>query len=225
MTPHDRYLAEVHPWLRQWWQALQPQTAAEQEKVPHTLGDLGRGDRAKLQRCTTVDELAQESAANLLAAHLAEGFAHRENWKSRWVEEHYEALFLVAGILSHVKKNPPNQDPLVGRSLAWVVGNANIPHGRDRASMSELRFKRLLKSRNDNDFYRQLIHTLRLAGGVADVSVLADDVLAWSMERDRPDLTPSNSLKFRWARDYYVTAKEPVSSKATKQAKNKESIP
>jgi CRISPR system Cascade subunit CasB len=61
-----------------------------------------------------------------------------------------------------------------------------------------------------------------LAGGVADVAVLADDLLAWCMEQDQQkrEGKPSESLRFRWARDYYLTAKEQSSSESANTESN-----
>jgi CRISPR system Cascade subunit CasB len=88
--------------------------------------------------------------------------------------------------------------------------------------MSELRFKRLLRASDAEDFFRQARRAVQLAGGVADVAVLADDLLAWSIERDQREQAwkPSESLKFRWARDYYLTAKEQFSSESANPKPN-----
>lgn len=209
MNPRYRYLnEEQRVGLRGWWRALQPRSP-ESPSLPFEWSDLGRGDRAKLRRCSTIEELELESAANRLAAYLEEDMTRLGDWRSRRIVEHYYALFLLAGALVQVK-----EDPHDGRSLAWRVGNANIAPGQ-RASMSELRFKRLLRSRSNNDFYRQIIRAVQLAGGSADVAVLADDVLAWSLEQDRTARVPCDSLKFRWARDYYLTAKQQASAEST----------
>jgi CRISPR system Cascade subunit CasB len=215
MKPRYRYLNEVQRvGLRGWWRALQPRSP-ESPSLPFEWSDLGRGDRAKLKRCSTVDELGQESAANRLAAHLAKDIEKLDVQRNRWVTEHYDSLLLLAGVLAHVEKDLHDKASHGGRSLAWIIGNANIAPGQDKASMSELRFKRLLRARDNEDFYRQLIRALQLAKGKADVAVLADDVLAWSIEKDKAAHAPSDSLKFRWARDYYLTAKQQTFADST----------
>ncbi|MCY1462341.1 hypothetical protein D9M71_801050 [compost metagenome] len=60
---------------------------------------------------------------------------------------------------------------------------------------------------------------MQLADGKADVAQLADDLLAWLIEGERPVARASDGVKFRWAYDYYLTnweqaaAAEPESNK------------
>jgi CRISPR system Cascade subunit CasB len=209
MSSKYQYLDEALCfWLREWCQALQPQDAAN-TPVPPVLRHLGRGDRAQLKRCTSIEELETESAANLLVTHLSQDAWVKHPRLKPWLKEHdYGALFLIAGVLTHVKNNSGN-----GKSLAWRVGNANISKGTP-VPMSELRFRRLLRARDIEDFYRQVRRAVQLANGDVDAAVLADDLLAWCYEESLKtrESRPSNSLKFRWARDYYLTEKEHRSS-------------
>ena len=70
--------------------------------------------------------------------------------------------------------------------------------------MSELRFRRALKARSPEEFFLAARRMLTLAGGVADITVLADDLLAWAFEHHGRDVSqPARSLSFRWAQDYY----------------------
>jgi CRISPR system Cascade subunit CasB len=207
MRSRFRYLDQGQcSWIRDWWRAMQPATT-ENKDVPFALRALSRADRAKCKRCISLEELELELAPNLLAAHLADS-VHAEPWLQKWLQGHYEALFLLAGVLVHVKED--TQD---GQSLALRTGNAKVTPDKP-LMMSELRFKRLLRATDTEDFFRQARRAIQLAGGVADVAVLADDLLAWSYERDQHESAwkPSESLKFRWARDYYLTAKEQSSS-------------
>jgi CRISPR system Cascade subunit CasB len=188
---------------------MQPATT-EDKDVPFALRALSRADRAKCKRCTTLEELELELAPNLLAAHFAEPAQTEETWLQKWLQGHYEALFLLAGVLAHVK-----EDVQDGQSLALRTGNAKATPDKP-PRMSELRFKRLLRATDAEDFFRQARRAVQLAGGVADVAVLAYDLLAWSIERDQQKRAwkPSESLKFRWARDYYLTVKEQSSSQS-----------
>jgi CRISPR system Cascade subunit CasB len=204
MRSRFRYLDQGQcSWIRDWWRAMQPATT-EDKDVPFALRALSRADRAKCRRCTTLGELELELAPNLLAAHLAEPTQAQETWLQKWLQGHYEALFLLAGVLAHVK-----EDVQDGQSLALRTGNAKATPDKP-PRMSELRFKRLLRATDTEDFFRQTRRAVQLAGGVADVAVLADDLLSWSIEQDQQKRAwkPSESLKFRWARDYYLTAKE-----------------
>jgi CRISPR system Cascade subunit CasB len=209
MSSTYQYLDESQcSWLREWCRAMQSQDA-ENTPVRPALRHLGRGDRAKLKRCTSIEELETESAANLLVSYLSQDAWEKRPRLKPWLREHdYGALFLIAGVLTHVKKDAGN-----GKSLAWRVGNANTSKGAP-VPMSELRFKRLLRTRDIEDFYRQARRAVQLANGDVDAAVLADDLLAWCYEESLKtrESRPSNSLKFRWARDYYLTAKEHRSS-------------
>lgn len=210
MRSRFRYLDQGQcSWIRDWWRAMQPATT-EDKDVPFALRGLSRADRAKCRRCTSLEELELELAPNLLAAHFAAPAQEQQTWVQKWSQGHYEVLFLLAGVLVHVKDDMED-----GQSLALRTGNAKATPDKPPC-MSELRFKRLLRATDTEDFFRQTRRAVQLAGGVADVAVLADDLLAWSIERDQRDRAwkPSESLRFRWARDYYLTAKEQSSSQS-----------
>jgi CRISPR system Cascade subunit CasB len=210
MRSRFRYLDQGQcSWIRDWWRAMQPATM-ENKDVPFALRALSRADRAKCKHCISLGELELELAPNLLAAHFAEPAQVQETWLQKWLQGHYEALFLLAGVLVHVKED--TQD---GQSLALRTGNAKVTPDKPLL-MSELRFKRLLRATDTEDFFRQIRRAVQLSKGKADVAVLADDLLAWSIEQDQQKRTwkPSESLKFRWARDYYLTAKEQFSSQS-----------
>jgi CRISPR system Cascade subunit CasB len=211
MRSRFRYLDQGQCfWIRDWWRAMQPATT-EDKDLPFALRAFSRADRAKCKRCASLEELELESAPNLLAAHFAEPAQAQETWLQKWLQGHYEALFLLAGVLAHVK-----EDVQDGQSLALRTGNAKATSD-EPPRMSELRFKRLLRATDTEDFFRQARRAIQLAGGVADVAVLADDLLAWSIEQNQRECAwkPSESLKFRWARDYYLTAKEQSSSSSS----------
>ena len=177
-------------WLREWWRALQPQDG-EGAAVSPALRHLTRADRAKLKRCASIDELQIESAANLLVEHLSRDAWAKQPYLKSWLEKtDCAALFLIAGVLAHVKNNVAD-----GKSLAWRVGKANTPKDAP-TPMSELRFKRMLRARDVEDFYRQVRRGVQLAKGDVDVAVLANDLLAWCYEQslDTRASKPSNSL-------------------------------
>ncbi len=185
-------------WLRAWWGALQ-QASGPETKIPPELRGLGRGDRARLRRADSMEELETERAANLLVASLLRGEWERHMAKASF-EGDPSALLMVAGVLSVVKTDSND-----GKSLARKLGVGAKP-GEKVAPMNEIRFKRLLQARNLEDFFLLARRAVRLAGEAVDVAVLADDLLAWAYEREfaagaqRPALT----LSFRWAQDYYV---------------------
>lgn len=193
MKPRKSSLNEAQRrWVCDWWRALQPREPGS-EPPPGELTGLGRGDRARLRRCTDSDELLLEPASHLLVRRLiALGLAD--------VPVSYERLARVAGVLARVKV-----DARDGLSLARHLGNAS---GAERAPMSELRFKRLQRTRNLDDLYLQWLRAVQLADGRADVAQLADDLLTWQQELEQSDTRASDGVRFRWAYDYYLNARD-----------------
>ena len=193
-----RYLSEAHGhWLRDWCRALR----AEADPVrgfPPELFALGRGDRARLKRAGSIEELETERAANLLVARLLRG-----EWNNNFARSRFQtdpsALLMVSGVLARVKS-----DARDGKSLAWRIGAASTK------PLHELRFKRLLQAKSLEDFFLQVRRAVQLADGAADLAVLADDLLAWAYEQQSASGSqrPARSLRFRWAQDYYQPLKD-----------------
>lgn len=193
-----RYLDEAQcKWIGQWWQALQPTGKASVSR-PADLAGLGRAGRARLKRCTSLDELLLIQATHCLAGPLLALEAAKNH--PRFKESDYECLALLAGGLAQVASNAGD-----GASLPAKLGMGSVKP-RERPPLSELRFRRLQRARDTDDFYRQLSRALKLAKGTADITVLADDLMAWGLERKLIARTSSHDLKFRWARDYYLPA-------------------
>ncbi|MCF1440564.1 type I-E CRISPR-associated protein Cse2/CasB [Ralstonia nicotianae] len=199
MSPHKHYLDDAQrKWIRSWWLALQPREDKSKSTVPGALALLGRGDRAGLKRCSGVAELLTESATFQLAERLLSLEAAKE--RARFADD-YDAVALVAGVLSHV-----SQDRANGKSV--IAGLGRSGRGDATPKLSEIRFRRLLQGRDLDDFYRQLVRVVQLAERTADVAQLADDMLAWCRERGHTTVTPSHGVRFRWARDYYLVSAE-----------------
>jgi CRISPR system Cascade subunit CasB len=204
-----RYLSEAHGhWIRDWWGALQPKTSSEKKTSPELFA-LDRGDRARLKRANSVEELETERAANLLVARLQSG-----EWKNHLAKNRFDldarAVLMAAGVLAAVKADKHD-----GKSLAWHVGAASA-EGGENSPMSEMRFKRMLQAKSIEDFFPMARRAVQLANrtskdrGTVDVVVLADDLLAWVYEQTlvNGSQRPANSLCFRWAQDYYQPLKD-----------------
>ncbi|MGV8844686.1 MAG: type I-E CRISPR-associated protein Cse2/CasB [Pseudomonas sp.] len=201
MKAQRRYLDDAqHSWLRQWWRALQPREEGA-VNLPGELLAMGRADRARLKRCSGLDDLLLESATHRLAGRLLTLEANKQ-WP-RFSSVDYTPLALLAGALAQVTDDQAN-----GASLAAQLGGAKPG---ETAPMSELRFRRLQQVRGIDDFYRQLVRALQLAKRKVDLAALAEDVLAWSLEQGHTSVAPSDGLKFRWARDYYLSAPDRAS--------------
>ena len=118
MKAQRRYLDDTqHSWLRQWWQALQPREEGATAKLPGELLGLGRGDRARLKRCSGLDDLLLESATHRLAGRLMTLEAGKQ-WP-RFNSADYAPLALLAGALAHVLEDSGD-----GASLAARLGDA-----------------------------------------------------------------------------------------------------
>ncbi|SDN36988.1 type I-E CRISPR-associated protein Cse2/CasB [Pseudomonas jinjuensis] len=211
MKARSSYLDEAQrQWVRDWWGALQPRPSDASSLSPMLAG-LGRGARAMLRRCADLDGLLMESANHVLARRLIELDEHK-TWRSLADANAYSHLALIGGVLAQVKEDLRDK-----RSLAWHLGNGA---GNGRPSMSELRFKRLQRVRDPDDLYLQWRRAVQLADGKADVAQLADDLLAWLIEGERPVARASDGVKFRWAYDYYLTNREQAA--AAEPESNKE---
>ncbi|EQM72185.1 hypothetical protein L686_06030 [Stutzerimonas stutzeri MF28] len=158
---------------------------------------MGRGERAQLRRCADADELLGYASTLLLAERLIaldEGRVLPDEPYS------YERLAWVAGVLAMVKS-----DTRDGKSLAWRLGHGA---GHDRPKMSELRFKALQRSPGMPDLFRHWRRAVQLADCEMDVVRLADDLLSWQFELGRSPVRASDGVKFRWACDYYLSARD-----------------
>ena len=140
--------------------------------------ERARGDRAALRRCRSAQEIAFVPAFHRLRHNL-----------SRIAPVDAEKLAVVAGILSHVRKND--------YSLRFAQQMATSKDGGDRARVSGLRFRRLLKIEGRDDLYGAIVRIVRLLDGSVNIASLADGVYWWN-ER----------TKNNWAFDYYDRAPE-----------------
>ncbi|MNM92606.1 CRISPR-associated protein Cse2 [compost metagenome] len=215
MKARKPYLDEAQRhWVRDWWRALQPRAIGDKALPPPLVG-LGRASRAMLRRCTDLDGLLMESANHLLARRLIELDSHKSQRSLVDEDAAYAHLALVGGVLAQVR-----DDVRDSHSLAWRLGNAA---GNEQPRMSELRFKRLQRARDVDDLYLQWRRAVQLADGKADAAQLADDLLAWLIEREWPPGRASEGVKFRWACDYYLSNREQAA--AEEPDTNKELTP
>lgn len=186
-------------WVRDWWRALQPREP-DSAALPDELAGLKRGDRAALRRCGNADALLQVAATYRLSSQLIALESSKAWPRLADTAICHEWLAVVAGVLAHVNDSPED-----GRTLAWHLGNAA---GNERPLMSEMRFKRLQRAQAVDDIHLQCQRAVQLANNRTDVAQLADDLLARLIEQDRPAARASDSVKFRWAYDYYLTMRQ-----------------
>ena len=133
-----------------------------------------RGERARLRRCGDVTEVVFCPAFHDLVRRLRTiGGVSRET------------VAVIAGVLANVKENVP--------AVKFAV---QMAEGRgDRATVSELRFRRLIEIKEREDIFMPIIRLVALMDGTVNAGDLADGIRYWG-PRVRRD----------WACDYYEHA-------------------
>ena len=184
-------------WVRQWWEALQPRKA-DSPPAEGILATFDRGTRAQLRRCASAEDLLAQPAALVLTDSLIRKGSGR--WPLADEPATYLHAALTAGILAQVRR-----DTADGKTLAQRL--ATPPPNSDRPPMSELRFRRLQGARGTADLFLQIQRAVQLVEAT-DVAQLADDLLTWLAEHDLPPDRSSDSVKFRWAYDYHLSARD-----------------
>lgn len=203
MRPRKSKLNDAQQrWVRDWWRALQPRGEGD-EALPGELWAMGRGERAQLRRCDGADELLGNAATLLLGRRMVELNSERGPLPDDAIS--YERMAWVAGVLSVVK-----DDLRDDRSLAWHLG-----HGasNERLAMSELRFRTMQRGSSIQELFMHWRRAVQLARGKVDVARLADDLLSWQIELGQSASQASNGVKFHWAYDYYLSARDRAAAK------------
>ncbi len=151
--------------------------------------DRNRGDRARLRRVESPDDVL-----------LTEAFSHFLQYMTEeWSEpEQLPSSALVAAIVAQVKEH--NDRSLFAEQLAAAKD------GNDKPLMSELRFSQLQKSNDPTEFFRRLLRAVRMLNCKVNILSLANDVLHWMHEHQKGvNRNPQDRLAFCWANDYYRT--------------------
>ena len=164
------YKEEQRERIKEWWLWLH--------------SDRARGERAKLRRCQTPQEVLTQKGFLKLGKRLPD-----------WQKYHLFGLATVAGILSHVKTEIPLRFP-------EQLGKAK--EGTDKPVFSELRFQKLLSASDAEEFYKSLHRAVKQAGEKANPVLFADGILHWYLEQNTPEkFQGQKSWKYSWANDYY----------------------
>lgn len=96
-----------------------------------------------------------------------------------------DRLPLIVGILSHVKKY---NDLAVAATMS-----SNSKPGSDRPLVSDLRFRRLMKTEDEESLYISMIRMVRMMDGKVNVKDLSESLFFWN------DMT-----RKKWASQYYL---------------------
>jgi len=135
--------------------------------------DQARGDRAELRRATTPTEVAFCPAFHRLLHSLR-----------RVAQPLPSSLSVIAGVLAHVKE-PDMHVPFAAQMATPKAGS-------DRARVSDLRFRRLLKFTERDELFEPLIRTVHLLDGSLNIVSLADGIYFWG-----------DNVRKQWAYSYY----------------------
>ncbi len=149
---------EVRDALFSWWKEL----------------DNARGDRAALRQCHNPREVAFTPAFHRLKMRLDQfGFIP---------PDHVDRLAIVAGVLSHVTENKSDAfEKNIQRSFAVQMARPAQKWGRgDKACVSGMRFRNLLKTEDPDKLYTTMIRLVRLLGGSVDIASLANGIYWWN---------------------------------------------
>ncbi len=156
----------------EWWTSLQ---------------EDHRGDRAELQRCHNLDEVAFAVGYHRLL---------RGPVKPSLTGQPLQAL---AWTLAYVKSDV--RTPFASQSVASQFAG-NFAHegklsAKDAApKLKPIRFRRLVVSTTWDDFAPQMVRIVRLLDGALSVEKLADDLPQFINPFDQ-------RVAQKWARDYY----------------------
>jgi|SRR5690625_1182484 len=189
MSKEQEQLKDEHENLglyARWWHRLTDSSVCRARKWQ----PLPASHKAILKRCKNLEEVM-----------LSEPFLTL--WQMVPEEQRspkgMELSALTAWSLSFVKQDDRAQR--LAKTMAQRVGE-----GSDRPKVSTLRFQQLIKSRNAEQFARQLRRILPLIGGVVSVQDLAWEINNWYWQHQspEPEINPAKRQVLRWAMDYYA---------------------
>ncbi len=169
--------------LINWWQSLED----------------NRGDRAMLRRATFIDDILLAPAFFDFLNYIYEN--QNIDFKNKnFIISHA----IVASIVARVKENIEDSKISFAKSLALPKENSDAP------VMSQLRFDKLLKSDEPEQFFIRIRRAVDLLKGKVNITSLTNDILLWIYEFYQQDKDPDREkhLAFKWATDYYTTVKK-----------------
>ena len=138
--------------------------------------DENRGDRAQLRRCGTLAEVVFTPAYHRLRQAVC-----------RYGAVHDDSLAAMAGLAAKVRSNAA--DNTIAEQMASGKGDST------RARVSGLRFRRLLKVKDQEELFTALGRVIALLGESVNLQSMAQSVYFWN-DRTRK----------AWAFDYYSKA-------------------
>lgn len=141
-----------------------------------------RGERAVLRRCSTLSEVIFSPAYHRLRSALV-----------RIGSVNDDGLAIVAGLAARVKDDNGNSP--IAEQMAMPKNGS-----KDKAKVSNLRFRRLLKVKNREELFIAMTRIVALLGGMANLQSLARSVYLWD--------TRYIDIRKEWAFEYFSKAPE-----------------
>ncbi len=164
-VPHESLRATLMSVLRSWWERLRNDP----------------GGRAGLRRCQSVTQVYFEPAFHRLLHDLREvGLLEDPGPRLS-----HDKIAVAAAALSHVKET--SEERGFGQALGRLSG--------DKAKVSDLRFRALLREDAPDDVLRAVIRTVRLLDESVPAAALGADLILWG-----------DAVRKQWAFAYYFAA-------------------
>lgn len=123
--------------------------------------DLGKGEKAALKRCSSLEEIALTAPFHALRIRLS-GYPVDPS-----------RLALVVALSAYVKKDRDSE--------RIAVQMAKDRAGKGREPLSDLRFRKLLAIEDRNDLYHTMIRIIRMLSGEVNLLSLADAMYWWNI--------------------------------------------
>jgi len=161
---------------RKWWTQLQPKKT---EEDGYRTGD--RAALAKLRRCSSWVQAAAEPQT-LVLFHALEK-SHKND---------LPRVAVLASVLTHVREET-KADKQTGRMPLIADGIGKRAGDKDAtAVLSDLRLRRLLTTKGDDDILIAFRRLVAMMGGTANIADLATNILDW----DHPEMGDKTRVNF-----------------------------
>lgn len=171
-----RLFVEGHPasdFIIEWWDSLKK----------------NKGDRAELKRCKNLQEIQLTSAYQRCYWQLVKHLPHSSR----------EQMSIIIGLAAHIEDNDNVKKNDQRDNQTHDYFGYQISRG-DKPTLSELRFRRLLKIKDRGKLYHFLIQVIRMLGKKVCLLDLLSIAYFWS---DRDTAKTKRNLAYK----YYEMAK------------------
>ncbi len=156
------------------------------------LTDPMNGDRgalAELRRCRSTVDAATTRSAVILALRLG----------AKKADSHAENSLDLARVLAHVKVHVPGKPVMRIAGFSRFIDPRSPSGGEDeKPKLSEVRFRRLLRTVDGEERVAAFARLVRLLGGEVPIDSFSNDFLNWN----HPEW--GDRVREKWAFDYYA---------------------